>query len=98
MPDLPLELAEAVEERQKLAGYATFDQLVAAYPKVARVVVALAAPSDTPPVGKVGYYSDGAEHVALVTVSASGRRLYIESAADEAFSTNVAKYIFNEPY
>jgi hypothetical protein len=91
-------VAEAVEERQKLAGHPTFDQLVAAYPKVARVAIALAAPGDTPPAGKVGYYSDGAEHVALVTLSASGRRLFIEAAAGEVLSTNVAKYIFNEPY
>ena len=33
-----------------------------------------------------------------MTVSASGRRLFFEAAADDVLYTNVAKYIFNEPY
>lgn len=91
-------IASLLEERDKLAGHATYEQLIAKFPKLAKLVVKLAAPSDTPPAGKVGYYSDGAEHVALVTVSASGRRLFFEAAADDVLYTNVAKYIFNEPY
>jgi len=90
-------VAEIVADRQKLPGHPTYDQLVARYPKLARGVVGLAAPGDTPAAGKVGYYSDGAEHVALVTLSASGRRLFIERAADEVLSTNVADYLFGEP-
>jgi hypothetical protein len=90
-------VAGIVEERQKLAGHPTYDQLVAKYPKLARRVVGLAAPGDTPPAGKIGYYSDGAEHVALVTLSASGRRLFIEEAADDVLTTNVAEYLFGEP-
>lgn len=90
-------LAGLVEERRKLAGHPTYEQLVAAYPKLAKVVVKLAAPGDTPPAGKTGYYSDGVEHVALVTVSASGRRLFMETAADEVFSSNVVEYLFGEP-
>ena len=89
-------VAEIVEERQKLPGHPTYDQLVAKSPKLARRVVGLAAPGDTPPAGKVGYYSDGAEHIALVTLSASGRRLFIEEAADDVLSTNVAEYVFGE--
>ena len=90
-------VVEIVEEQQKLAGHPTYDQLVGKYPKLARRVVGLAAPGDTPPAGKIGYYSDGVEHLALVTLSASGRRLFIEEAADEVLSTNVADYLFGEP-
>jgi hypothetical protein len=90
-------VAGIVEERQKLPGHPTYDQLVGRYPRIARSVVGLAAPGDTPPAGKIGYYSDGAEHIALVTLSASGRRLFIEEAADDVLSTNVAEYLFGEP-
>jgi hypothetical protein len=90
-------VAAIVKDRQKLPGYPTYDQLVAKFPKLARAVVALAAPGDTPPAGKVGYYSDGQEHIAAVVLSASGRRLFIEAAADDVISTNVAQYIFGEP-
>jgi hypothetical protein len=90
-------LAGAVKERLKLGGLPTYDQLVAEFPKIATNVVALAAPGDTPPVGTVGYYSDGHEHGALVIVSASGRRLFVEYNADDVFSTNVAQYLFGEP-
>lgn len=89
-------LAGIVQERQKLPGHPTYDQLVGKYPKIARRVVGLAAPGDTPPAGKFGYYSDGAEHIALVVLSASGRRLFIEEAADEVLTTNVSDYLFGE--
>jgi hypothetical protein len=90
-------VAGIVEERQKLPGHPTYDQLVGRYPRIARTVVGLAAPGDTPAAGKIGYYSDGAEHIALVTLSASGRRLFIEEAADDVLSTNVAEYLFGDP-
>jgi hypothetical protein len=91
-------IASVVEERDKLPGHPTYEQLTAKFPRLAKIVAELAAPSDSPPAGKVGYFSDGAEHVALVTVSASGRRLFIETAADDYFATNVADYIFNGQY
>jgi hypothetical protein len=56
-------------------------------------LVALSSPSDTPSAGAIGYYSDGQQHVAVVIVSASGRRLFIEFAADDALHTNVARYL-----
>lgn len=89
-------LAALVREREKLSGYPSYDQLIDSFPKLARMVVPLAAPGDTPPTGKVGWYSDGQEHVAAVVVSASGRRLFIEAAADDVLSTNVAQYVFGE--
>ena len=66
-------VAEVVKGRQKLSGYPSYDQLIAEFPRLARAVVGLAAPGDTPPAGKIGYFSDGAEHIATVTVSGSGR-------------------------
>lgn len=57
-----------------------------------RGFVELAQPTDTPPAGSVGYYSDGALHAALVTLSAAGRRLFIEVAPDHVLHTNVAEY------
>ena len=56
-------------------------------------VLALASPSDTPPTGSVGYYSDGAEHAAAVVLSAEGRRLFVEVDADDVLRTNVARYL-----
>jgi hypothetical protein len=91
-------IASFVEEQEKLPGHPTYEQLIAKFPRLAKVIVKLAAPGDTPPAGKVGYFSDGAEHLTVVTVSTSGRRLFIETAADDYFATNVARYIFNEPY
>ena len=57
-------------------------------------VTQLASPADTPPAGSVGYYSDGSEHSAAVTLSAAGRRLFIEVDADDVLRTNVAKYLY----
>lgn len=56
-------------------------------------VTALATPADTPPRGSVGYYSDGREHAAAVTVSAAGRRLFFELLPDDELRTNVLGYI-----
>ena len=53
-----------------------------------RRIVALASPADTPAPGRIGYYSDGALHVAVVIVSGSGRRLFIEYEND-VLHTNV---------
>lgn len=91
-------IASLLEERDKLAGHPTYEQLVAKFPRLAKLIVKLAAPGDTPPAGKIGYFSDGAERLALVTLSASGRRLFFESGPDDYLATNVAKYIFNEPH
>ena len=59
-------------------------------------LVALSSPSDTPPAGSIGYYSDGAQHAAAIVLSASGRRLFLEVDADEVIRTNVAKYLFGD--
>jgi hypothetical protein len=59
-------------------------------------LVALENPTDTPATGTVGYYSDGEQHVVVATVSASGRRLFIEYEADGVLRTNVAGYIYGD--
>jgi hypothetical protein len=58
-----------------------------------RGVVALAAPdAPPPPGGRVGYFSDGANHLAVATLSAAGRGLFIEINGDVT-STNVLEYL-----
>ncbi len=92
-----LAIAEIIRERQKLPGFPTHAQVIQKLPKIADELVALAAPGDTPAPKTVGYYSDGQEHIAAVTLSSSGRRLFVETGADDFLSTNVAEYIFGEP-
>jgi hypothetical protein len=91
-------LAGFVADELKLDAYPTHAQLIAEYPKAAKAIVALANPTDSPPAGVVGYYSDGQEHVVVAIMSASGRRLFVEDAADDVFSTNVGGHIFGAPY
>jgi hypothetical protein len=59
-------------------------------------VAVLGAASDTPPVGAVGYWSDGAQRMAVVTVTATGRRLYVELGPDDELHTNIARMIFGD--
>jgi hypothetical protein len=89
-------LAAIAQHERKLPGLPTYAQLVESFPQIVRLAVELAAPSDTPPAKRIGYYSDGREHTAVVAVSTLGRRLFIESAADDVLSTNVAQHIFGD--
>lgn len=90
-------LAAFAKDDQKLSGAPTYAQLVQEYPKLARVAVELAAPGDSPPPRRIGYFSDGHEHTALAVLSTLGRRLFIEKSAGEVLHTNVAKYLFGDP-
>lgn len=45
------------------------------------LVVALATPEDTPPAGKIGYWSDATRYV-VVAVTSAGRRLFWDSQGD----------------
>ena len=74
-------------------GAATAEELFAAQPRLREILVPLEGPTGTPPADRVGYWSDGAGHVAVVTLSASGRRLFIEYEGD-VLHTNVASHIF----
>jgi hypothetical protein len=83
-----------VREDLKLSGWPTYEQVIQTYPQMGRILVKLAAPGDSPPPKKFGYYSDGQEHEAVVTLSTLGRRLFIETRPDEVLYTNVGKYLF----
>jgi hypothetical protein len=90
-------IASLVKDRLNLSGYPTYAQLVQQHPTLAERVVALSAPGETPPPARIGYYSDGQEHIALAILSASGRRLFIEHSAGDVISTNVAAHLFAGP-
>jgi hypothetical protein len=84
-----------VGERRQLSGWPTYALLRDwGFRKLGDRFVELADPTDTPPAGSLGYYSDGHEHVAAAVLSASGRRLFLEYDGD-AVSTNVQPYIFD---
>jgi hypothetical protein len=87
-------------ERREQTEWLTYDELLAALLKARAApqrsgLVPLAGPRGTPPAGKVGYWSDGAQHAAVVTLSALGRRLFIEYEGD-VLHTNVANYIYGD--
>jgi hypothetical protein len=88
-----LAFAELIAEDRPRAGYVTPAELLEALPRRRRPVVALAAPSDTPPAGVVGYYSDGAQHAATVGLSTQGKRLFLEVDGD-VLHTNIARHVF----
>ncbi len=82
-----------------LAGFTADRREQGTYPKSAPFVkkiggplVALDDPLATPPKGKLGYFSDGERHIAAVTLSDAGRRLFIEYN-DDVIATNVLEYL-----
>ena len=95
-----LTLASVDAERRGLEHFPTSAELVQLLPVLPRPirlsVVALPTPSDTPPAGSIGYYSDGALHAAAVVVSASGRRLFLEVDVDHVIRSNVIGYIYGD--
>jgi hypothetical protein len=52
--------------------------------------------SDTPPAGKLGYNSDGAERTVVAVVSRSSRRLFIEVEPGGVLRTNVSEFVFGD--
>jgi hypothetical protein len=91
-----LTVSEFAAEDAGRKGYLTYAELIELGTDTRRarsLLVELASPSDTPPPEKVGYYSDGANHVAAVVLSAQGRRLFLEYNGD-ALHTNVARHVF----
>jgi hypothetical protein len=92
--------AGLLAERRGTTEALTYDELLTGLlkgvPGPRRLgLVPMAGPAETPPAGKVGYWSDGAQHVAVVTLSTRGRRLFIEHQAD-VLHTNVADYIYGD--
>ena len=55
-------------------------------------LVILAAPTDSPPPGKVGLYSDGAQHLTVVGLTPDGQRLFID-ANGGVLTSNVAQLV-----
>ena len=92
-----VQLAAVLSRRE---GDATPAELVSLLPLMKRPLklslVELPSPSDTPPAGSIGYYSDGAQHVAAVVLSASGRRLFFEADVDHVIRTNVLEYVYGD--
>jgi hypothetical protein len=69
------------------------------YPTTAEVVakahghiLALNTPSDPVPAGQYGFYSDGAQHIAAVTTTPSGRRLF-EDIQGDTVSSNILPHL-----
>jgi hypothetical protein len=86
-----------VGERRHFNGWPTYGVLLNwGFRKAGDRFVRLVSPTDTPPAGAIGYYSDGRDHVAVAIVSASGRRLFIEYD-DDVLSTNVPGFSFSFP-
>jgi hypothetical protein len=67
-------------------AYRTTAAIVAADPKR---LVALSGPTAAPPVGKVGVWTDGAQHGALAVRSASGTRYGYADEGDGVLASNV---------
>jgi hypothetical protein len=93
-------VAGLLAERRGTTEALTYDELLSELlkggPRPRRLgPVPMGGPAETPPAGKVGYWSDGAHHVAVVTLSSLGRRLFIEHEAD-VLHTNVAGYIYGD--
>jgi hypothetical protein len=98
-------LAGSAAERLELEVYPTYPQLVeflaarsdgTSAEKISGELVALSSPSDTPPAGKLGYYSDGAERTVVAVVSRSGRMLFIEGEPGGVLRTNVSEFVFGD--
>ncbi len=89
-------IAGGVAERINISGWPSHAQVVGAVgPGASRRLVGLAAPADTPAAGRIGYYSDRREHVAVAVRSRSGKRLFIDVSGD-VLTTNVTGHIFGD--
>jgi hypothetical protein len=77
-----------------VAGNASGDRYPAFAPIAAVVprLVQLPSPDATPPPGRLGLFTDAAQHVTVVAVSVLGMRLFID-ADGEILSTNVPELV-----
>jgi hypothetical protein len=89
-------IAGFIADDLKIRGWPSYAQLIAAgTAETEQGIVELVTPEDTPPARKIGYYSDRADHLAVVMLSRAGRRLLIELDGD-VFTSNLTGYIFND--
>jgi hypothetical protein len=93
-------IAQLYAERREVNTWPTPAQLLGYLQRVAPQaegrVVALPTAADTPPAGKIGYWSDGGEAAAVVVLSRAGRRLFLEFGPDDMLHTNLAEYLFGD--
>jgi hypothetical protein len=82
-------------DERELDGWPTAEQVLARWPRLTGYVFPLSGPEGTPPSKTLGYWSDGAAHIAVVELSRSGRRLFMEYEGD-VLHTNVSGYIFRD--
>ena len=82
----------AFEERGS-GVHPTVEQVLTRFPQLRGHLIPLSGPADTPPPKTIGYWSDGAAHVAVVALATAGRRLFVEYDGD-VLHTNVSGYIF----
>ena len=68
--------------------YPAFAQLRDVIPGLAE----LAAPDATPPAGRIGLFSDGAQHVTVAAVTLTGARLFID-VNGEVLTSNVPEIV-----
>ena len=93
--------AGTIADRVTPSAYPTPARFVAsrygrAFRRAGFPIVALAAPTDTPPPRAYGYWSDGRRSAAFVTLSAVGRRLYLQLGPDDEVSTNIIGALFGD--
>jgi hypothetical protein len=81
-------LVQGASIESAAGSYPTTTEFLAQHPGV----LALANPSDPVPPGKLGFYSDGAQHVEAVGASSAGKRLF-EDVNGDVVSTNVLGYV-----
>lgn len=87
-----LEVAIGEAQHQPDGHFLTAQQFVSGDPLGHLRIVVLVSPSDTPPAGTVGFYSDGVNHAEVVEVSRLGQRIFIDSN-DGVLSTNAAEHL-----
>jgi hypothetical protein len=80
--------ARRLADKRGLPGFPTMEPMVGRWSQLGRLLVSLPDPTGTPAADRVGYWADGAQHIAVVMLSASGRRLFIEFEGD-VLHTNV---------
>ena len=84
-------LASELAARSDSDDFPTPTELIAAFgdrgPLKRQALAPLNSPLDTPPAGRLGYYSDGHKHAAAVILSATGRRLLIEFESEGVLRT-----------
>jgi hypothetical protein len=84
-----LQLATELASKDPHGDYPTATRLMAF---LHGQLTTLNSPNASPPVGRVGVFSDGAGHIQIAALSPPGKRLYIDSNA-AVLSTNAPEHL-----